>query len=123
MLRFSILWATLTWLLGAPLILRLGVVGYGIANLAVPATSIFLYRKLGRLYPFHAWRNIAVPGLALTVAVGVGGALEYVSRPATIPALVALGGVTVGTYLAVVWLCWRQRLLDDVYIVRKALTS
>jgi len=74
-LRFATIWLVATWLLGVPLILLAGGIGYGLANAGVLATNLALFRVAHarlrfRLLPATApvWLWAAVVGAAVHAA-------------------------------------------------------
>lgn len=74
---FSILWMAGTWIIGAPLILLYGAIGFAIANFVVTLSSIWLYRVAQQHVPFRIYSVVAP---AWTVASGIGIALYALCR-------------------------------------------
>lgn len=58
---FTAVWMLGTWLIGAPLIMRFGAIGFAIANLAVQFTNLALYRAAQRYIPFRLLPIVAPP--------------------------------------------------------------
>lgn len=76
-LGFALIWAAGTWLIGAPLVVCFGAIGYAVADFAVQFTDLALFRTAQRFVPFQ----ILVPILpAWTVAVGMGAVMWLVQR-------------------------------------------
>jgi PST family polysaccharide transporter len=121
MLRLSLLWAALTWVLGVPLILQFGFIGFGFAHVAIQFTNILVYRKLRRVYAYRIWSNVWAPLVALMTAGGAGFALARLYPPATVLSLIVMCVLTAAIYLATVWLLWKQTLLADIGTIRAAL--
>jgi O-antigen/teichoic acid export membrane protein len=70
--RFALLWMLGTWVIGAPLILTLGGLGFAIANLAIQSTNLLLYRVVQSRAQFRivapilpAWGAALVAGVVL----------------------------------------------------------
>jgi O-antigen/teichoic acid export membrane protein len=93
---FSLGWMTLTWLLGLPLVLRFGVIGYGLANVAVQATNLLLFRVARQTIAFRLAPAMAP---AWGWAALVGGLLFAVQAWAPPASLTALGGYLVAALL------------------------
>jgi PST family polysaccharide transporter len=97
-LALSLSWMAGTWLAGAPLVLLLGARGYGIANLAVQATIVWVVR-LARTETDAALLPRVVPPWLCAVAVGALTLL--VARawpPGSLPALAAIAATAGGAY-------------------------
>jgi O-antigen/teichoic acid export membrane protein len=91
-LKFALTWMLGTWILGAPLVLAFGTIGFAIANLCVQFTNLVLYRVAQahlnfRILPMivPVWCVAAVVGLATYFAM-------HFSPPTSL--------VGLGTYLA-----------------------
>jgi teichuronic acid exporter len=69
-LIFTSLWAVLNWVFGVPLIKLFGLVGFGMANLLVSTTNIFLFFYCQKLVPFWHWKTVFVPWVTAAL-VGV----------------------------------------------------
>jgi O-antigen/teichoic acid export membrane protein len=69
-LLFSVIWMAGTWLIGAPLILLYGAIGFAVANLVVQFSNIWLYRAAQREAPFQILKVIA-PVWAVAAVSGV----------------------------------------------------
>lgn len=52
-LRFAFIWLVATWLLGVPLVLAFGGIGYALANAGVLATNLLLFRAARARLQFH----------------------------------------------------------------------
>lgn len=70
-LAFALIWMAGTWLVGVPMILLYGSLGYGIANIAVQLTNIGLFVIAKREVPFVILRTVAAEWI-VAGAVGVG---------------------------------------------------
>jgi O-antigen/teichoic acid export membrane protein len=68
-LGLAVLWMLATWLLGAPLILWLGPVGFGIANLLVQASSFWAIALARRRVRFAVLANV-LPSWSCAAVVG-----------------------------------------------------
>jgi len=97
-LALSATWTLGTWLAGAPLVLALGPIGFGVANLLVQASAIWVLRL--------AREHVEVPLLPRvlppwTCAAAVGALTLVVARlwpPSSIVALAALALASLGAY-------------------------
>ncbi|MGA7709653.1 MAG: polysaccharide biosynthesis C-terminal domain-containing protein, partial [Acidobacteriaceae bacterium] len=58
-LLFAFIWMAGTWIIGAPLILLYGAIGFAIANLVVMFSAFWLYRAAQRQVPFRLLPVIA----------------------------------------------------------------
>jgi O-antigen/teichoic acid export membrane protein len=77
-LRFAFIWLIATWLLGVPLVLAAGGIGYALASAGVLATNLLLFRVARarlqfRLLPATApvWMWAATVGVLVHVAARV----------------------------------------------------
>lgn len=69
-LLFAVIWMAGTWLIGAPLILLYGAIGFAIATLAVQFSNLWLYRAAQRQVPFRLLPVVA-PVWAIAAASGI----------------------------------------------------
>ena len=74
-LRFAFIWLIATWLLGVPLVLAFGGMGYALANAGVLATNLLLFRVARARLQFHVlpatapvWMWAATVGVLVHVA-------------------------------------------------------
>ncbi len=92
-LRFAVIWLVATWVLGVPLVLWAGGMGYALANAGVLATNLLLFGIARSRLRFHLLPATAPVWI---VAVAVGLAVHVAARlypPGTIAGLGAyLGG-------------------------------
>jgi O-antigen/teichoic acid export membrane protein len=101
---FAILWALGTWLLGVPLVLAFGAIGYGLTTLAVQTTALALFRRARERAPFRllpviapAWLSAGIVGVVIYTAARV--------RPCTnVIELGAYAGTGLAIYVVGVWL-------------------
>jgi len=90
--KFALLWMLGTWVLGVPLILAFGTIGFGIASLCVNATNLVLYRVVQTHLSFRILPMI-VPAWCVALATGLATYLMMRFRP-------PIGVVGLGFYLA-----------------------
>lgn len=90
--NFALIWMLGTWILGAPLILAFGTIGYAIANVGVMLTNLMLYRVAQAHLGFRILPMI-VPVWSVATTVGLAVYLAMRFRP---PA----GLVGLGAYVA-----------------------
>jgi PST family polysaccharide transporter len=91
-LRFALLWLIATWLLGVPLVLLAGGVGYALATAGVMATHLLLFRVARARLRFALLPAIA-PAWLWAAAVGV--VVHVTARVHPCDTLVQLGGYLV----------------------------
>jgi O-antigen/teichoic acid export membrane protein len=89
-LLFAAIWMAATWLIGAPLILLYGAIGFAIGNLAVMFSALWLYRAAQRQVPFRLYSVIA-PVWAIAAASGI---VVYILYRLRAPSHI----VTIGAY-------------------------
>jgi len=107
-LGFAVVWMVSTWLLGAPLILWLGAIGYALANALVQFTNFAVFRAAKALVPFRItpviWRIWLAAALSGAASYGV----EQIQPSKSAPALVAHVGLGLATFALLLWLCDRE---------------
>ena len=86
-LGFSILWMAGTWLLGAPLIIAFGTIGFAIANLLVQFSNFWLYRVAKGIVKFRvlpavipAWIMAVNMGIAIFIMTRIWVPSDFVRR-------------------------------------------
>lgn len=67
---FTFVWMAGTWVLGAPLILMFGAIGFAVANAAVQFTNFLLFSVVKRLVPVRLARN-TVPVWGIASVTGI----------------------------------------------------
>ena len=91
-LKFAVMWMLGTWILGAPLILAFGTIGFAMANLCVSFSNLLLYRHL-RVHLSFRVLPVIVPPWCVATAIGLATYFVMHFNP---PA----GLVGLGIYLA-----------------------
>jgi PST family polysaccharide transporter len=103
-LRFALIWLVTTWLLGVPLVLAFGGVGYALANAGVLATNVLLFRLASERIALHLV-SATVPVWLWAGSVGVLVHLATRVHPCTrlveLAAYIAAGGTLYLVGLAV----------------------
>jgi O-antigen/teichoic acid export membrane protein len=102
-LVFAIVWMTTTWAFGVPLMIKFGVVGFGVAVMLVQLTNIALY--------WAVWREVSLSVLSTywpcwPLAMIIGGCMFVLQRLIPIhgiPALAAYGLAYLAGYMAILW--------------------
>jgi O-antigen/teichoic acid export membrane protein len=85
----ALTWMAGSWIVGVPLILRFGTIGYALANVAVQFTNLMLYRIAKSYVNFRIW-PVVVPVWAWAGVLGLGA---YILKRALPPTrLLGLGG-------------------------------
>jgi O-antigen/teichoic acid export membrane protein len=118
--NFALMWLLGTWVLGVPLILAFGTIGFGIAGLCINATNLILYRVAQSHLRFRilqmivpAWCVALMTGLAIYClihfwpATGLVGLGSYLALGLTVYALAILG-LHLSDARRVWALVWRQ---------------
>lgn len=108
-LLFALVWMIATWAFGVPLMIRFGVLGFGIAVLAVQATNVGLY--------WAVWREIALSVLPTywpcwPIAIVIGGSMFMLQRVVPITGiwtLAAYGVAGILVYIAILWFGFPSR--------------
>jgi O-antigen/teichoic acid export membrane protein len=106
---FAAFWMIATWTLAAPLVLGLGVLGFGIANAIVQVSNLPLIRIAQRAAPFRVVRTI---GPAWLCAGALGVVLAFFTRRWDIhgaKGLVASAGAMLILYAAGMLFLYRDR--------------
>jgi O-antigen/teichoic acid export membrane protein len=65
-LIYTSLWAVMNWVFGVPLIKLFGLVGFGIANLLVSFSNIFLFLDCQKRIRFQHWQLVVLPWATAT---------------------------------------------------------
>lgn len=86
--KFALIWMLGTWILGAPLILAFGTIGFAIANLCVMFTNLLLYREVQAHLKFRVL-PIILPVWCAAAGIGLAAYLVRHFTPPT--GLVGLG--------------------------------
>lgn len=68
-LGFSVIWMIGTWIVGIPLIINFGIIGFAIANLAVQFTNIGLYYVVRKITKFN-FLPIVIPPWLISFFMG-----------------------------------------------------
>jgi len=115
----SVMWMVATWAFGVPLMIRFGLIGFGIAIMLVQVTNLVLY--------WLAWDKLAVSPwraywpswpLAALVALTVG-VIEHV-RPVTgVATLLAYGTAAIVGYGAILWFVFPRHTRAWVHLIRR----
>lgn len=108
-LAIAVSWMIATWALGVPLMIKMGVIGFGIAIIGVQFTNLGLY--------WAVWREVSLSVLpsfwpSWPVAFLVGGIIFLLQRwipIRSLPELAAVGCVSLSLYGAVLWFGSPQR--------------
>lgn len=118
-LVLALTWMITTWAFGVPLMIKFGVIGFGIALLVVAVTNIGLY--------WAVWREVSLSVLPTywpcwPIAITIGGFMFFLQRLAPIygiPALAAYGLAYLVIYLAILWFGFpaRARILGRLFRV------
>jgi O-antigen/teichoic acid export membrane protein len=106
----AIAWMTTTWVLGVPLMIRFGLIGFGIAVIAVQVTNISLYWAVWHEVSLSVWPTLWP---SWPIALAVGSLVFSFQRLIPIQRLTTLGGVASAglvVYVVVLWLGFPERM-------------
>jgi O-antigen/teichoic acid export membrane protein len=106
---FALLWMLSTWVLGIPLILAFGAVGFGLANAAVQLTNFALFRVSRRRVPLDL---LTLAGPPWVVAGAVGAAVLAAQQVLPVRSVVGLALYGGAALLAYGGLCWSRWSAD-----------
>jgi O-antigen/teichoic acid export membrane protein len=121
--RMSVVWLAVTWLVGAPLIWKFGIVGFGIANVCAGAANIYLFAMCKREVPFRILKPIALPWSMAAAAAALSGGLAWWLAPDSLWELLVCGfGGGISYALVMTWL-ERGSLRKDWELFRSGKTA
>jgi O-antigen/teichoic acid export membrane protein len=106
----AIAWMTTTWVLGVPLMIRFGLIGFGIAVIAVQVTNISLYWAVWHEVSLSVWPTLWP---SWPIALAVGSLVFSFQRLIPIQRLATLGAVASAglvAYVAVLWFGFPERM-------------
>jgi O-antigen/teichoic acid export membrane protein len=106
----AIAWMTTTWVLGVPLIMKFGLIGFGIAVIAVQFTNIPLYRAVWHEVSLSVWPTLWP---SWPIALAVGSLLFSFQKLIPIQGLITLVAIALtglAVYVAVFWLGFPERI-------------
>jgi O-antigen/teichoic acid export membrane protein len=110
---FTAMWMVLTWILTVPFVAMFGLIGFGLANILVVATTALFYWRVDKVLYLGAAPSLWRVAVASGVALAIGVLLQHVlgSDEGLVPMLVS--AATVVTYVAS-WLLlsWRGAASD-----------
>lgn len=86
---FALVWLASTWLLGLPLVLHFGAIGFALANVGVQLTNLALFATVRRMVPIDFRSTVVWPWLSLLPATAVLGLLAWRFQPSSLASLVA----------------------------------
>ena len=118
-LGFSILWMAGTWLLGAPLIIGFGTIGFAVANLLVQFTNLWLYQVAKSIVPFRMLPSM-IPVWTIAIVMGViVFCLTRILVPIDFTRLILFLLLGVGMYLLFTYLFYKKEL-REVFVFMRA---
>ncbi|HEX7091373.1 MAG TPA: oligosaccharide flippase family protein [Longimicrobiales bacterium] len=103
-LMFAGVWMLGTWLVGAPLVLAFGAIGYAAANLAVQFTNLALFRSAQSRIAFRIFAPARAAWWAAALAGVVVHLLARVEPPTAIHGLIGYGAGGLALYVAALYL-------------------
>ena len=99
----AIVWMTTTWILGVPLMIKFGLIGFGIAVIAVQVTNISLYWAVWHEVSLSIWPTLWP---SWPIALAVGSLVFSFQKLIPIQGVTTLGAVAsagLAVYMAVLW--------------------
>lgn len=104
-LTFTAVWLVGTWVLGIPLILAFGPIGYGYASAAIQVTSLALFAVAKRIVPLRLLHAALPPWLAAIIAGAATLVVRNLLPPTDLVVLIGeavIGGVVfTGAYAVI----------------------
>jgi len=117
-LGFSILWMIGTWLLGAPLIIAFGTIGFAIANLLVQFSNFWLYRVAKSIVKFRVLPSL-VPAWTMAIVMGMAVfAMTLLWAPEGFTGLILYGIFGIVAYSVMFYLFYKKQLRAIFTLVR-----
>ncbi|WP_215853256.1 oligosaccharide flippase family protein [Acidithiobacillus ferrooxidans] len=117
-LGFSLLWMAGTWLIGAPLIIAFGTIGFAIGNLLVQFSNFWLYHVAKNVANFRMATNI-FPVWVMAVIMGIAVfVMTKLWMPEEYLHLIICLVTGVSIYLAMVYLFYKKELRSIALLVR-----
>jgi lipopolysaccharide exporter len=119
-LKMALIWMLGTWLIGAPLILATGAIGFAIANLAVQATNAILFARARSLLPaVRLTRAAAPPWIAAAFAAPLLLLMELFCAPHNAFEVGASALVWVVAYGGLCAVVFRARTAEFLRLIRR----
>lgn len=116
--KFAVIWMLGTWVLGVPLMIYWGMVGFAFANMLVQFSNLFLYRAAQREVPFRILK-IILP--VWSAAVIMGAVLWFVTFVSPVESLVSLllyGFGALALYMLGLYSVCRGRVIAALNVLR-----
>ena len=118
-LGFSMLWMVGTWLLGAPLIMGFGTIGFAIANLLVQLSNFWLYRVAKGIVKFRMLPAV-VPAWMMAIAMGTGVfILTKLWTPYDFTRLIMYFMFGLTTYSLMFYIFYKNKLLTAFVLIKR----
>lgn len=118
-LGFSMLWMVGTWLLGAPLIMEFGTIGFAIANLLVQLSNFWLYRVAKGIVKFRMLPAV-VPAWMMAIAMGTGVfILTKLWTPCDFTRLIMYFMLGLTTYSLMFYMFYKNKLLTAFVLIKR----
>ena len=95
---FAAVWMLATWILGAPLIMLFGTIGFALANLGVQFTNLLLYRAAQARLPFRILPSVAQVWALAGLLGLVAYELKRIFPPTRLDSLVGQIGLELVVY-------------------------
>lgn len=118
-LKLMVFWTTLTWILTAGLVFKIGFVGAALASALVASTSVLVIILVRKVIPFSL-KNVLAPFLS---AVLMGAVVYLLSQKLvfdffSLALVVFLGGII---YLSLILLLAKERFLIEIRLLKEHL--
>jgi O-antigen/teichoic acid export membrane protein len=119
-LFFAVIWMAGTWVIGAPLILRYGAIGFVVANLIVQLSSIWLYKAAQKCVHFDVLRVI----FPIWLIAGCCGAFLYAAchlyYPHTVLNVALYGSFGLFLYALSLYIFFKGKLHNALQSLRRS---
>jgi PST family polysaccharide transporter len=117
-LKLMVMWTILTWIITPLLVLAIGYQGVALAAFIISFTSFLPIILVQRIVPFQAWENIWRQLLA-AAAMGIVGGLGMGVWSGSLPLMGVGMAIVAASYLGVLLLFGRQKLLLEFQSLRQ----
>ncbi|WP_409409467.1 oligosaccharide flippase family protein [Acidithiobacillus ferriphilus] len=117
-LGFSLLWMVGTWLIGAPLIIAFGTIGFAIANLLVQFSNLWLYQVAKSIVKFRVLPAV-IPTWIMSIIMGI--AVLIMTRlwvPGDFTRLILYLILGLAVYFLMFYLFYKKQLREIFILVR-----
>lgn len=116
--RFSMVWMLGNWVVGIPLLLLFGLLGYAVANLFVQFTNIALFRVAQEEAPFKIVRTIFPLWCCAALVGALCWVLLFVEPITNVLGLIAYGAIGLAIYVTLILFVQKSRVIAGIDLIR-----